>query len=24
MHLEEGEIIFRIKLQLSFKYEREH
>jgi len=24
MHLEEGEIIFRTKLQLSFKYEQEH
>ena len=24
MHLEEGEIIFRTKLQLSFKYEHEH
>ena len=23
MHLEEGEIIFRTKLQLSFKYEQE-
>jgi dodecin len=24
MHLEDGEIIFRTKLQLSFKYEQEH